>query len=394
MMNKRKSLFTLALVVLFALSLIVSGCGAQQSASSGGDQNKNPITIGVIQPLSGPVAQSGQNVVWGAEYAVKMINQDGGINGRQLQLKVYDSKNDPAEAVNVANKLINNDNVKVIMGAWGSSPTLAVLPVTEQAGIPLVVETASSPKVTESGYKYVFRITPTSDQEAAAVQDALISKVGVKKAAIIAVNNDWGKGGAAAYSNVLKAKGAQVVDTEFVADSATDFYPELTKIKDSGADTIIINSEVSQISLLVKQIRELKLTQKILTTGGSNFSDAVLSLAKGAAEGMYSVQQNVVWIPDMAPNKDRAKKFVDSWNGDKKPHDGILEGAKGFDGIYTIAEAIKKAGTSDDSQKIQQGLKGVQFDGIGQSVKFDDKGQSQIKCYLVQVVNGKTELVK
>ena len=393
MMLKRKSLVALSVAIVLAFSVVLSGCGTQQTSSSG-SQTKTPITVGVIEPLSGPVAQSGQNVVWGAEYAVKFINQAGGVNGRQLQLKVYDSKNDPAEAVNVANKLINSDNVKVIMGAWGSSPTLAVLPVTEKAGVPLVVETASSPKVTNSGYKYVFRITPTSDQEAAAVQDDLITKVGIKKAAIIAVNNDWGKGGATAYTNVLNAKGAQVVDTEFVADDATDFYPQLTKVKQSGADTIIINSEVSQIALIVKQIRELNMQQKIVTAGGSNFSDAVLNLAKGAAEGMYSVQQNVVWIPDMTPNKDLAQKYVDAWNADKRPHDGILEAAKGFDGIYTIAEAIKKAGTADDSQKIQQALKTVQFDGIGVSVKFDDKGQSQVECYLVQVVNGKTVLVK
>ncbi|KUO79008.1 MAG: hypothetical protein APF81_16580 [Desulfosporosinus sp. BRH_c37] len=392
MLNKRKSLSVISLVIILAFSLILSGCS--QKAESKGEQSKPPIVIGVIEPLSGPVAGSGQNVVWGAEYAVKFINEDGGINGRQVQLKTYDSKNDPAEAVNVANKLINNDNVKVIMGAWGSSPTLAVLPIIEKAGVPLVVETASSPKVTNSGFKYVFRVSPTSDQEAAGAQDALISKVGVKKAAIIAVNNDWGKGGAAAYTNVLKEKGAEVVSTEFVADNSTDFYPQLTKIKNSEADTIIINSEVSQISLIIKQVKELKMTQKIVTTGGSNFSDALLEIAKDAAEGVYSVQQNVAWIPDMTPNPTRAKKFNEAWNADKKPHIGILEGAKGFDGIYTISEALKKAGTSEDSQKIQQALKEVQFDGIGLSVKFDEKGQSQIKDFLVQVVQGKTQLVK
>lgn len=392
MLKKRKSLFAIGLVSILAFSLILSGCG-QQPASTG-DKAKPPILIGVIEPLSGPVAGSGQNVLWGAEYAVKFINQDGGINGQQLQLKVYDSKNDPAEAVNVANKLINSDKVKVIMGAWGSSPTLAVLPIIEKAGVPLVVETASSPKVTNSGFKYVFRVSPTSDQEAAGAQNDLISKVGVKKAAIIAVNNDWGKGGAAAYTNVLKEKGSEVVSTEFVGADSTDFYPQLTKIKSSAADTIIINSEVSQISLIIKQIRELKMTQKIVTTGGSNFSDALLEIAKDSAEGVYSVQQNLAWIPDMTPNPTRAKKFNEAWNADKKPHIGILEGAKGFDGIYTIAEAIKKAGTAEDSQKIQEALKGVQFDGIGLSVKFDEKGQSQIKDFLVQIVQGKTQLVK
>lgn len=391
MFKKIRSLGVLSLAGFLAISLALSGCGKQEAASS---NTKEPVVIGVIEPLSGAVAESGQNVVWGAEYAVKFINDEGGVNGHPLELKVYDSKNDPAEAVNAANKLINNDNVKVIMGAWGSSPTLAVLPVVEKAGIPLIVETASSPKITESGYKYVFRISPTSNQEAAGVQDALVSKISVKKAAIIAVNNDWGKGGAEAYSKVLTGKGAAVVDTEFVSADSTDFYPQLTKIKESGADTIIINSEVSQIALIVKQIKELRMEQKIVTTGGSNFSDAVLAIAKDAAEGMYSVQQNVAWIPDMTPNPDLAKKYNEAWTSDKKPQVGILEGAKGFDGIYTIAEAIKKAGSADDAQKIQEALKGIQFDGIGLSVKFDEKGQSQIKDYLVQVIKGKTELVK
>ncbi|MGI9951026.1 penicillin-binding protein activator [Moorellaceae bacterium AZ2] len=390
------------MVGVLVLTLAVTGCGGETNRQDSGQVSNEKesvsaaaLRVGVIQPLSGPVAQSGQNVLWGAEIAVDKINAEGGVLGRPIELVVYDSKNDPADAVNAAQKLITGDRVNVIMGCWGSSPTLAVLPIVEKAGIPIVVETSSSPKITEQGYKMVFRIAATSVQEAEGIKDALFKNVNIRKAAFIAVNNDWGRGGVEAYSTVIKEQGGEVVSVEYVGEEVTEFYSQLTKIKDSGADTIFINSEVSQIALVVKQVRELKLPQNIISVGGSNFSDALIELAgKEAAEGVWSVQHSIPWIPDKTPNPERARSYLESWTKANYPWLGVQEGVRGFDGIYTIAEAVKVAKGSDDPKDLVPALRSLDFKGVASRIKFNEKGQSEVQMYLVRVVDGKTVLVE
>src|SRR2546428_3848492 len=100
------------------------------------------ITIGVSEPLSGPVAASGNYVRMGAEIARDWINARGGVDGRKVELRIEDNKSDPKEAASAAEKLIVRDRVPAIMGAWGSSMTLAAMPKLEEYGVPMVVETS------------------------------------------------------------------------------------------------------------------------------------------------------------------------------------------------------------------------------------------------------------
>src|SRR5438552_2047597 len=119
-----------------------------------------PIKIGVIEPLSGPVAASGNYIRMGAEIARDWINAKGGVGGRKLELLIEDNKSDPKEAASAAEKLIVRDKVPAIMGAWGSSMTLAAMPKLEEYGVPMVVETSSAASITKRGNPWVFRISP------------------------------------------------------------------------------------------------------------------------------------------------------------------------------------------------------------------------------------------
>src|SRR5439155_275892 len=153
--------------------------------------------IGVIQPLSGPVAASGNYIRMGAEIARDWINVRGGIAGRKVDLLIEDNKSDPKEAASAAEKLIVRDKVPVIMGAWGSSMTLAAMPKLEEYGVPMVVETSSASSVTKRGNPWVFRISPPSEMEALGLEKYL-KDLGIKKADFLAVNTDWGRGAGAA----------------------------------------------------------------------------------------------------------------------------------------------------------------------------------------------------
>ena len=152
----------LTLVVLTAVGLWLSA-GSVSAAE--------PIKIGVIYPLTGPAAAAGSYQKAGVEIARDKFNAEGGVIGRQVQLFVEDGANDPSQSVSAAEKLVTRDKVDLMIAAWGSSPTLAVsASVTKKYGVPHVVDTASSGKVTKlDGNRpnpWLFRISATSQMEA------------------------------------------------------------------------------------------------------------------------------------------------------------------------------------------------------------------------------------
>src|SRR5258707_3547875 len=138
------------------------------------------IKIGITQPLTGAFAASGNYVAQGAKIAEEVINAEGGVLGRKIQLVIEDNKSNPTEAVATAEKLISKDKVPVLMGAWSSTLTLAVMPKLMEYQVPMVVETSSSGKITVSGNPWIFRISPTSEMEARALT-GYVKTLGIRK---------------------------------------------------------------------------------------------------------------------------------------------------------------------------------------------------------------------
>src|SRR6266704_1384527 len=178
------------------------------------------IKVGVIQPLTGAFAASGNYVANGAKIAADEINAKGGVLGKKLELVIEDNKSNPTEAAATAEKLIVKDKVPVMMGAWGSTLTLAVMPKLEEYKVPMLVETSSSGKITTSGNPYIFRISPTSEMEAKAFTP-LFKSLGIKKADFLSTNNDFGLGAAKEFSEAATAQGVQVGVRETMDPKAT-----------------------------------------------------------------------------------------------------------------------------------------------------------------------------
>jgi branched-chain amino acid transport system substrate-binding protein len=169
--------------------LVIRAATALIAAMLAGHAGAQTIKIGVDEPLTGAFAASGTYVVNGAKIAADEINAKGGILGKRIELVIEDNKSNPTEAAAVAEKLINADKVPVIMGAWGSSLTLAVMPKLMEYKVPMVVETSSSGKITTSGNPYIFRISPPSAVEAAAFK-SIPPKLSIKKVDFLVINND------------------------------------------------------------------------------------------------------------------------------------------------------------------------------------------------------------
>lgn len=355
------------------------------------------IKIGVTQPLTGPVAASGNYVVQGAKIAEDLINAKGGVIGKKIQLIVEDNKSNPKEAVSTAEKLIVRDKVPVLMGAWSSTYTLAVMPKLMEYKVPMVVETSSSGKITTSGNPYIFRISPTSAMEAKSF-GTKVGQFNIKKADFLVVNNDWGRGAAKEFSNMLKAKGIKVGVTETMDAGATDLSAQLAKIKASGGDTLFLTTGVEQITIVLKQAKEQRVVHRVITTGGSSSPDQLIAQAGAAADGSYHLLFFAPWFPQSAPNPDVAQKFVDEWN--KRGHNfaGLTEGFRGYDGISTIVAGIKAAGKAD-SEAIRKALWGVKVKGVNGNISFIKQGpkgkesaQNVPNVYIIEIKNGKVQL--
>jgi branched-chain amino acid transport system substrate-binding protein len=355
---------------------------------------QDTIKIGVTQPLTGAFAASGNYVTQGARIAEEQINKAGGVLGKQIQLIVEDNKSNPTEAVATAEKLIVRDKVPVIMGAWSSTLTLAVMPKLEEYEVPMVVETSSSGKITTAGNPYIFRVSPTSEMEAKAFQP-LIAKLGIKKADFLNTNNDFGIGSANEFSKMLKANGVQIGVMETMDPKAVDFSAQLTRIKASGGDALFVTTAVEQNTLILKQAKDQQLTHKIITTGGSNSPDQLAEQAGDAANGSFHTVFFPPWFPEVTKYPEVSKRYMDEWKKRGHAVGGLTEGFRGYDGIFTIAEAIKVAGKADP-KAIKDALWKVHVKGIHGDIVFTkqgpagkESGQNVPTVYLVKIEGGK-----
>ena len=377
--------------LLATIALLSAGVAGQAAAQT--------IKIGVNEPLTGPFAASGTYVVNGAKIAADEINSKGGILGKKIELVIEDNKSNPTEAAAVAEKLITADKVPVIMGAWGSSLTLAVMPKLMEYKVPMVVETSSSGKITTTGNPYIFRISPPSSVEAAAFKP-ILPKLSIKKADFLVINNDWGRGAAEDFGKVLKADNIQVGLVETMDQSAQDMSAQLSKIKATDSDTIMVTTAVEQLTLVLKQATALGIKKQIVTTGGSQNPDQLIDQAGVAANGTFHLTTFAPWYPDETPNPPATKYFLGEWKKRGFNFAGATESFRGYDGIRTIAAAIEKAGKAEP-EAIASALWQTELLGLNGKIKFEkqgpsgkESGQSMPNVYLIKIDNSKVFLPK
>jgi branched-chain amino acid transport system substrate-binding protein len=352
------------------------------------------IRIGVNEPLTGAFAASGTYVVNGAKIAADEINAKGGILGKTIELVIEDNKSNPTEAAAVAEKLITSDKTPVMMGAWGSSLTLAVMPKLMDYETPMLVETSSSGKITTSGNPYVFRISPPSSLEAETFLP-IAEKLKLKKVDFLVLNNDFGRGAAADFGKMLKGKGVEVGLVETMDQGAQDMTAQLSKLKSSDSDTIMITSAVDQLVLVFKQMAALGLKKRVITTGGSQNPDQIIAQAGSAANGTMHLTTFLPWMPEKTPNPQATEYFISEWKKRGFEFAGVTESFRGYDGIRSIAHAIEKAGSAEPAA-ITKAFWSVDFTGLNGPIRFaktgpvgKESGQSKPDVYLIEIKDGK-----
>ncbi len=359
----------------------------------------DPIRIGMTQPLTGAVAASGNYVANGAKIAAEVLNASGGVLGRPVELILEDNKSNPREAVAAAEKLVLRDKVPVLIGAWSSTFTLAIMPKLMEYKVPMIVETSSAARITTSGNPWVFRIAPTSEMEAVAFAE-LLGKFtpAIRKIGFLSVNNDFGRGATEKFWAALGAKGIAIGRTETMTPEATDLAAQITALKQSDADTVFLTTGVEQQTLALRQAVEQRLGKRIVTTGGS-FPDQLLANPLPPGNTSFHILFYAPWFPERAPHPRIAERYTAEWNRKGWEFAGLTEGFRGYDAMLTVAEALKAAG-KPEAEAIRQALWTVKLAGVNGDISFakegpagQESGQNRPNVSVVTLSEGKTGLL-
>lgn len=365
---------------------VLAGCNS--SASSDGEKGGD-IKIGANLELSGGVASYGQSAKEGIELAIEEINKEG-INGKKLKLVTVDNKSDAAEATNGALKLATQDKVVAMIGAATSTNTLAQVQIAQDNKIPLITPTATNATITNKDGKlndFVFRTCFIDPFQGTVAANFATNDLKVKSAAVlIDSSSDYSKGLAASFKKNFEANGGKIVKEEAYIAKDTDFRATLTNIKSANPEYIFVPGFYEEVGLIIKQAREIGLNVPIM--GGDGWDSPKLVEIAGANT------LNNTFITNHYSSGDSDKKVQDFVSAFKAKYDGKSPDAftaLGYDTVYFLADAIKRAGSSDSS-KIQKAL--AETDGlelVSGKVKLDQNHDPIKAAVILEYKNGEQQ---
>ncbi|MCX7152061.1 MAG: ABC transporter substrate-binding protein [Proteobacteria bacterium] len=358
-----------------AIALALSGAAAAQET----------IKIGVVQPLTGPVAYDGNIYANTVKMLVEDMNAKGGVLGKKIELVIEDGACNPAQSVNAAEKLVVRDKVVALLGAFCSTSTAAMMEVARKHKVPHITGISTAAQLTEQNNPYFFRAVATTPMLGEAFGGTLPGAVKAKRFAFLVINDDWGRSMVASYPKSIEKAGGTIVGTEFFQSSELQFLSQITKIKSMNPDGIILAANTQHAAALSKQIREMGTVP--LMGEGSWTSDSYLKLAGPASDGVYGLVEYVYTIKN--PVNDA---FVKMSRDKLKENPSKFAGAA-HNAISIMVDAIRRAGSADP-EKIRTALTQTDFNGIVGNIRFDAKNQAYGQnVYLALIKGGVPEVV-
>jgi branched-chain amino acid transport system substrate-binding protein len=371
---------TVTLLVFFALSLCASSFVAAAD-----------FNLVIPLPLTGKQAKFGEMMKRSYEMAAEEINAKGGIKKQKIALSFEDSGAKPETARAIVEKLIDTKKQPIIVGEYTSACAKAVAAVAEERKTPYLIVASADDDITRQNYKYVFRQNQVNAHYADSVIDFIQKVVKPKTVAILFESSNFGTSGADAMEKDALKIGMKVVLKEKYEAGSVDFKPLLSKVKAAQPDVIYMVSYVMDASLLMKQIKELRIDAKLFAGGAAGFAiPEFIDNAKDAAE--YAITATL-WTPQVKfPG---AKEYADKYK--KKFGDfPSYHGASAYSALYVTKDALERAKdwTPDG---IRAAMKATNLATAFGQVKFEDKegyqNQNFADTFVLQVIKGEHETV-
>lgn len=382
--KKLKKLMALCLAAAFILSL--AGCGSSKK--------EDTIVLGYIGPLTGESALWGEVESNTLKMLVEETNANGGIIGKQIDLKIYDNRGDAVETTNAARKAIQNDGVVAFIGPDSSSGAIALDEVCDEYGIPHITTTGTNYKVTqreedESVRKYAFRICLSDPQLGDIMGGYAIDKLGYEKVAILyEITSEYSLGIAQNFTDAFEAKGGEIVASEAYKTGDVDFRAQLSKIKEIGDfDALMIPANYKEVGLIAQQARSLGIETPFLGVDAWMMQD-LFEIAKDEVQG-------AVFPCAMDVNAESLQEFKTAFQEkwDMDPDKGGTDAYLAYDCFELIKYAIEKAGEADP-EKIRDEMENAKdVPCLTSVISMDPETHNPVRTASIFQIQG-TEFVK
>lgn len=377
----RKRVFGILMAAVLCVAML-AGC------SGGGSGSEDTIKIGTMGPYSGDTAMYGEPARKGIELAVEEINDNGGLDGKKVELVSYDTKGDPTEAVNAYNRLRDQDGVVAIVGPVLSGEALAIKEMATSDNMPILTPSGTADDVTldaPNSFRVCYLDEYQGNAGANFASGTGEGELGAKTAAILMQKGDaYSEGLAKAFTSTFEANGGKVVGTESYGKNDSDFSAQLTKLKDLNPEVIYLPDYYNKVGPIMQKAKDIGITAKFV---GCDGWDSVQVDYADAAQGSYFANHYAANDPS-----ETVQNFITAFK-DKNGEAANSFAALGFDGMNIMAQAITEAG-STDKQAVIDAIQSMSFSGVTGDFTFDENGNPKGKnISIIQVDSGELKFV-
>ncbi|HVU09340.1 MAG TPA: ABC transporter substrate-binding protein [Verrucomicrobiae bacterium] len=368
-----------------AISLLLAGCNkSSPSAGAGGDV----IKIGEYASLTGSEATFGQQSHNGTQLAIDDINAAGGVLGKKIELLTEDDQSQAGQSATVVRKLISSDGVVAILGEVASSRSLEAAPICQENKIPMITPASTNPKVTQTG-DYIFRTCfLDSFQGQKVLADFARDTLKLKSVAVLRdVKSDYSVGLAKFFEDGFTARGGKIILEQNYSGGDKDFNAQLTAIKAANPDGIFVPGYYTEVGLIALQARQLGINVPLF--GGDGWMSFQLVPIGGAAlEGDY-------FSTHFTPDQDSpvVQNFVQKY---RQKYNDLPDcmAALGYDSAMILADAIKRAGSTDPA-KIRDAIAATKdFPGVTGNITIDAERNASKPAIIVTIKDGRFKYVE
>jgi branched-chain amino acid transport system substrate-binding protein len=303
------------------------------------------VKIGAPFNVTGALSSLDAPALNGAKLKLKEINDAGGVNGKTLELVVYDTKTDPTVVASTASQLINQDLVPVAMGFTDSDSVLAAGPIFQQAGIPFVTPGATSPKLPDQIGDMIFLACFGDNVQAAAGADFVKSKLNGSNVFLLRDNStEYTTLLAKYFDDAFTHEGGKIIGRDDYKSGDTSFTAQITKLKamSTKPDVVYVSAMPDDIGLVVKQMRQAGVMEPIV--GGDGYDTPLLISVGGDAANNVYYSTHAYMAEDSTP---AIQKFYADYKAAYGTEPENAFAALGYDTVGLIADAIKRAGSED-----------------------------------------------